>query len=193
VAVWTAGHRVDATAWWAAWLPVVGGVVPALAVLLSSGAVPLQGIAVIPVAGVLIGGSMTGTALAGRNGRSELERRWGEVEAGLSIGLPAPDARLEVIRERCADALIPPLDQTRTVGLLTLPGAFVGVLLGGGSPLQAGITQLLVLVALLVVHTGAIALTTQLLARQVWVADPRREAAPAPRRRWLRRRRAGPV
>jgi len=136
---------------------------------------------------------MTGTALAGRNGRSELERRWGEVDAGLSIGLPAPDARLEVIRERCADALTPPLDQTRTIGLVTLPGAFVGVLLGGASPLQAGITQVLVLVALLAVHTGAIALTTQLLARQVWVADPRREAAPAPRRRWLRRRRAEPV
>jgi hypothetical protein len=29
-----------------------------------------------------------------------------------------------------ASALIPPLDQARTVGLVTLPGALVGVLLG---------------------------------------------------------------
>jgi len=31
-------------------------------------------------------------------------------------------------------ALVPGLDQTRTVGLVTLPGAFVGVLLAGASP-----------------------------------------------------------
>jgi putative ABC transport system permease protein len=41
------------------------------------------------------------------------------------------------------------MDQTRTVGLVTLPGAFVGVLLGGGSPVQAGAAQIIVLVGLL--------------------------------------------
>ena len=35
------------------------------------------------------------------------------------------------------------------VGLVTLPGAFVGVLLGGGSALQAGASQMLVLLGIL--------------------------------------------
>jgi ABC-type iron transport system FetAB permease component len=35
-------------------------------------------------------------------------------------------------------ALVPALDRTRTVGLVTLPGAFVDVQLGGGSAVQAG-------------------------------------------------------
>ena len=47
------------------------------------------------------------------------------------------------------EALTPGLDQTRTVGLVTLPGAFVGVLLCGGTALEAGATQVFVLIGLL--------------------------------------------
>lgn len=36
-----------------------------------------------------------------------------------------------IVRPAASDALLPGLDQTRTVGLVTLPGAFVGMLLGG--------------------------------------------------------------
>ena len=70
----------------------------------------------------------------------------GEYEAALSIGLEDRDAALLVARDDAALALVPGLDQTRTVGLVTLPGAFVGMLLGGASPLQAAAVQLLVLV-----------------------------------------------
>ena len=55
--------------------------------------------------------------------------------------------------------------QTRTVGLVTLPGAFVGVLLGGGSALDAGPIQLFILVALLAVEGVAIAVTLELFVR----------------------------
>jgi len=53
------------------------------------------------------------------------------------------------------------------VGLVTLPGAFVGVLLGGGSPVAAGATQLLVLVGLLLAETVAIVVVTELIAHGV--------------------------
>ena len=58
----------------------------------------------------------------------------GEVEAALSLGMSERDSRMEVIRESATNALLPNLDSTRTVGLVTLPGAFVGVLLSTGSP-----------------------------------------------------------
>ena len=48
--------------------------------------------------------------------------------------------------------------------MVTLPGAFVGVLLGGGSAIQAGATQLLILVALRAVEAIAAALTIELVA-----------------------------
>ncbi len=59
-----------------------------------------------------------------------------------------------VSRPAAAEALVPGLDQTRTVGLVALPGAFVGTLLGGASPVQAGAVQVLVLVALLPCRPG---------------------------------------
>jgi putative ABC transport system permease protein len=51
-------------------------------------------------------------------------------------------------------------------GLVTLPGAFVGMLLGGASPVAAGAVQLLVLVMLLAVGTVAAAVTVELVCRR---------------------------
>ena len=152
-------------------LPIVGGAVPVVALVLASGAVPLRGVAVIPVAGILIGGAMTATSLAGRRIRDELQARRGEVEAALALGLVARDAVLLVGRPVGATALVPALDQTRTVGLVTLPGAFVGVLLGGGSPLEAGAAQLLVLVGLLAAEMLAVWAVTELIARGAILDD----------------------
>ena len=146
-------------------LAVTAGAAPVAALVVLSGAVPLRGEALIPVAGILIGGAMTAVSLAGRRLREELATRRGEVEAALALGLGRRDAVLEVTRSAAATALVPPLDQTRTVGLVTLPGAFVGVLLGGGTPLEAGAAQLLVLVGLLAAGAIAVWATTELVAR----------------------------
>lgn len=108
---------------------------------------------------------MTVTVLAGRRALEELETRHGEVEAGLAIGLLPREAVLEVARPAAAGALLPGLDQTRTVGLVTLPGAFVGMLLGGASPVTAGAVQLFVLVGLLAVQVIAVSVTLELVAR----------------------------
>lgn len=157
-AVRTAGRRVtrNATWWWAA-VPIGAGVLPVVAALLLTGLVPPRGITLVPVTGILIGGALTVTVLGGRRALDELEVRRGEVEAGLALGLSDRDARLEVARPAASDALLPGLDQTRTVGLVTLPGAFVGMLLGGASPVMAGAVQLFVLVALLAVQAVAVA------------------------------------
>jgi UDP-glucose/iron transport system permease protein len=166
VAVRTAGRRItgNATWWWAA-APIAAGVLPVLALLLLTGLVPLRGVVLIPVAGILIGGALTATVLAGRRALEELETRKGEVEAALALGLPVREARLEIARTAAAGALLPGLDQTRTVGLVTLPGAFVGMLLGGASPVMAGAVQLFVLVALLLVQVVAVAAVLELIAQ----------------------------
>lgn len=157
----------------AAALPVVGGAAPVVGLVLASGTVPLRGTAVIPIAGIVIGGAMSATSLAGRRLRDELSRRRGEVEAALALGLAPRDSVLLVTRPVAGTALIPPLDQTRTVGLVTLPGAFVGVLLGGGSPLEAGAAQLLVLIGLLAAEVLAVWAVTELVARGRVLPVPR--------------------
>jgi putative ABC transport system permease protein len=149
----------------AAAIPVSGSALPVAAVLLLSGLVPVTPIAVVPVVGILVGGSMTATSLAGRRSLDALRNRHGEFEAALSLGFYDRDARLLVARDDAGLALIPGLDQTRTVGLVTLPGAFVGMLLGGATPIQAAAVQLLVLTALLLVQAVAAAASLELVAR----------------------------
>jgi uncharacterized protein (TIGR00245 family) len=153
-------RRVSATG-----LAIITGAAPVVALVLASGSVPLRGEAVIPIAGIIIGGAMTATSLAGRRLRDELRQRAGEVDAALALGFLPRDAVLEIARPVAATALVPALDQTRTVGLVTLPGAFVGVLLGGGSALEAGAAQLLVLVGLLAAEAIAVWVVTEQVAR----------------------------
>lgn len=167
VASGTAARRLvrSRCGWWCA-VPV-GTALPVTALLVGLGVVPARGVAVVPVAGILIGGAMVGTVLAGRRGLDELQARRGEVEAAKALGFVDRDARLMVSRPAAAEAMLPGLDSTRTVGLVALPGTFVGTLLGGATPVQAGAVQLLVLVALLAVQAGAVVLTVELLAREV--------------------------
>jgi putative ABC transport system permease protein len=164
VAAWTSARRITPhpSGWWAI-LPIAVAPLPIVALLVLGGVVPPVGVAVIPMAGILIGGTMTATSLAGRRILDELAARHGEVEAALSLGLLPRDAAMEIARPSAGQALVPALDQTRTVGLVTLPGAFVGMLLGGATPLQAGAVQLLVLVLLLTVETVAVALMLELV------------------------------
>lgn len=166
VAVRTAGRRItDNHTWWLTCVPIAAGVVPVVGSLLLTGLVPVKGVALIPVTGILIGGALTVTVQAGRRALDELEQRRGEVEAAMALGFLDRDARVEIARPSASDALLPGLDQTRTVGLVTLPGAFVGMLLGGASPLMAGAVQLFVLVALMAVQSIAVVITLELVAR----------------------------
>jgi UDP-glucose/iron transport system permease protein len=166
VAAWTSARRMTSNrTGLLAVLPIATGAAPVVAVVLLTGAVPPTGIALVPVCGIVIGGAMTATSLAGRRALDELATRHGEYEAALSLGLRDRDAALEVARPAAAQALIQPLDQARTVGLVTLPGAFVGVLIGSGDAVQAGAAQLLVLIGLLAAESVAVLVTVELIAR----------------------------
>ena len=56
------------------------------------------------------------------------------------------------------EALLPAFDQSKSTGLVTLPGAFVGALFGGASPVEAAQFQLVVLagIALAMMTTGIV-------------------------------------
>ncbi|GAA4581179.1 ABC transporter permease [Planotetraspora phitsanulokensis] len=166
VATFTAGRRIarGRASWWAA-LPIAAGVVPVLALMLGARVMPVTGLVLIPVTGILLGGCLTATSLAGRRALDELRIRRGEVEAALSLGFSPRDAALEICRPSAAQALIPALDQTRTVGLVTLPGAFVGMMIAGSDPVHAGVVQVAVLVALLAAESVAVVVTIELAAR----------------------------
>ncbi|MET0161850.1 MAG: ABC transporter permease [Microbacteriaceae bacterium] len=173
-AAWTAGRRIRwpwrSTAALAAVI-AAGAAVPVAAVL-GVGALPLEAAAVLPFAAQMIGSAMAAVAVTGLRMRDEAHERWGEVEGWLALGAPPRLAVIDLGRRAVARALVPALDQTRSAGLVTLPGAFVGLLLGGASPLEAARIQVLVLVGILAAQAVAAVLTLRLLAPRFGAVRP---------------------
>ena len=166
VATGSAARRIGVPARQALWVgaAMAAGAAPVLALCLGSGVIPFNGTGIIPTAGIIIGGMMTAATLSGRRASDELAAQRGVYEAALALGMTSTDSAYLVIEPTAREALNPGLDQTRTVGLVTLPGAFVGVLLGGGTPVQAASAQVLVLVGLLAGQAVTAAVLLRLLA-----------------------------
>lgn len=166
VATFTSTRRLDLPLGAAPWVgaAVAVGAVPVVGLCLGSGVVPFNGPGVLPVAGIIIGGSMTAATLTGRRAFQELQSQAGTYEAALAVGLSAAQATRLVVEPSAREALVPGIDQTRTVGLVTLPGAFIGVLLGGGTAVEAGAAQVLVLVGILAAQAATSATVLRLVA-----------------------------
>jgi putative ABC transport system permease protein len=158
---------------------LAAGVVPVLAVIFVFGAATFTGPAIIPIAGIVIGNAMTVHTLLARRAFDELRSGIGQVEAALALGLPRRFALDLVTRRRAPEALFPVLDQTRTVGLVSLPGAFIGVLLGGGSAADAAAAQVLVLIGLIAAQTIVVATASELITRRRILPVDLRERIPA--------------
>ncbi len=151
VAVWTASLRVGRGV---GTTVMVGasmffGIGIALAIVFVSGAIEPTPRYALALGGIVIGGGMTVAGLAGRRFTEIVDDRWTEVEGWLALGATMRQATLGHARLAVRAALIPSLDQTKTTGLVTLPGAFVGAIFGGLSPIEAGRFQVVVLAAIM--------------------------------------------
>ena len=109
----------------------------------------------VAVAGIVIGNAMSATTLAGRQFRTLARERSDEIQGWLALGATPRQAHDDVVRHAVHEMLIPNLDQTRSTGLVTLPGAFVGAIMGGASPLDAAKFQLVVLAGIALTMTIA--------------------------------------
>jgi len=92
---------------------------------------------IIPIAGMILGNSMTSAALAGDRLQGDLRARADEVEARLALGFSGPDAVQPMVRAALRTAMIPTVNAMMTVGLVQLPGMMTGQILAGSSPLLA--------------------------------------------------------
>ncbi|WP_307281749.1 ABC transporter permease [Arthrobacter sp. W4I7] len=156
--------------------PVVAGTMAAgitvtLAVVFGTGAIEFTPRYVLAVGGIVIGNCMTIAVLAGRRFFEAVREQWDQVEGWLALGATARRATLTQARYSVHAALIPSTDQTKTTGLVTLPGAFVGAIFGGASPLEAGRFQVVVLASIM----AAGALTAVALIRSLGAVKVRPE------------------
>lgn len=144
---------------------VVSGAAAALVAVLTLRLVAFDARHVIAVAGIVIGNAMSAATLAGRNYARAARSRRDEVEGWLSLGATPARATRDVGREAVRESLIPTMDQTRSTGLVTLPGAFVGALFGGSGPVQAAEFQLVVLAGIALGMSVTALVVTRMVGR----------------------------
>jgi putative ABC transport system permease protein len=151
-----------------------------LGVLFGLRVFPLQARTLVPIAGMMIGNSMTATVLVARRLVDELRDKRDQVEARLALGLSSRQAATPYVRIALRSAVSPQIETTKATGLVFLPGAMTGLILAGVPPVQAVIVQAVVMFLVL----GSVAATTVVVAlglvRRVFTTDHR--LLPLPRR-----------
>lgn len=166
VAVVTAARRLGSVSTMA--LPVAvsmgSGVLVTGSVVFGTGAVEFSPRYALAIGGIVIGNAMTIATISGRRFRELVDDQWDEVEGWLALGAAPRRATERLVRRAVSAALVPTVDQTKTTGLVTLPGAFVGAVFGGLSPLDAGRFQIVVLAAIMAAGACTAVCLTQWLA-----------------------------
>jgi putative ABC transport system permease protein len=140
---------------------VAAGTAATVGTLLALGVISPQARVVIPVGGMVVSGAMAATAVTLTRLREEAAAARPAIEARLCLGLPAAQAFAPHLHAALRTALIPAIDSTKTVGLISLPGAMTGLILAGVSPLTAIRYQIVVMYMLL----AAAALAALIAAR----------------------------
>ena len=85
-----------------------------------------------------------------------------KVETALALGATPRQATLQQVKRSLVIALSPVIDNAKTVGLIALPGAMTGLIMGGASPLEAIQLQIVVMNMLLGACTVSSILSTYL-------------------------------
>jgi putative ABC transport system permease protein len=116
----------------------------------------------IPLAGMIIGNSMTGAALAAERLAAEMRERREEIETALCLGATVRAASREAVRSAFRAALIPSINAMAAMGLVFLPGMMTGQILSGTEPITAVKYQ----IAVMCVITGSVAVTSFLILLQ---------------------------
>lgn len=116
----------------------------------------------IPLAGMIVGNSMTGSSLAAERLAAEINDRRDEIETALSLGMSSVRAARPAVHSAFRAALIPTMNSMAAMGIVFLPGMMTGQILSGTEPLLAVKYQ----IAIMCVITVSVALTSSLIVWQ---------------------------
>ncbi|KAL8094712.1 hypothetical protein AgCh_036290 [Apium graveolens] len=117
---------------------------------------------IIPVAGMMVGNSMTVTGVTMKRLRDDIRTQMSLVETALALGATPRQATLQQVKRSLVIALSPVLDNAKTVGLISLPGAMTGLIMGGASPTEAIQLQIVVMNMLIGASTISSIMSTYL-------------------------------
>ena len=103
---------------------------------------------VIPVAGMIMGNTMTGASLGVKTFRESLQGQSGRLEALLNVGASPQKILLPFVKRALETALLPTLNSMLGMGIVALPGMMTGQILSGTLPTTAILYQISIMVAI---------------------------------------------
>lgn len=109
----------------------------------------------IPIAGMIIGNSMTGILLGLNKMSGDFFEKREIIENSLMLGATAKQASNDIINKSVETSLLPTLNSMLTMGIISLPGMMTGQILSGTLPSVAIKYQIAIMLAIL----GAITIT----------------------------------
>ena len=151
-----------------------------LALVLILGVFDAKARYLVPVGGMVIGNAMTAAAVALNRLGDEVRDRAPLIEATLSLGATSRQASAGLVSRALKSGLIPLIDQTKTTGMVFFPGAMVGALLGGASPVNAVRLQLILLWTLMGAAALSALIATTLAQGRFFTASHQLREPPAP-------------
>ncbi|MGA1821392.1 MAG: ABC transporter permease [Thermoplasmatota archaeon] len=104
---------------------------------------------IIPLAGMAFGNSMRICSVALERLIREVRVNRVKVETYLSLGADSTQALQEITRMSIRAALIPTVDNLKTLGVIFIPGAMAGLIIAGTNPLVAAEYQIIVFLMIL--------------------------------------------
>ncbi|EPR36098.1 Conserved hypothetical protein CHP00245 [Alkalidesulfovibrio alkalitolerans DSM 16529] len=102
----------------------------------------------IPLAGMVIGNSMSALALALERLLSELRDKRERVEMLLSLGASPAEASRDAVRAALRAGIMPSINSMMGVGIVFIPGMMTGQILAGADPRDAISYQIVVMLML---------------------------------------------
>jgi putative ABC transport system permease protein len=144
-----------------------------LSVVFGLGIFPVEPVAIVPIAGMMIGNSLTSTVLAATRVTGELGGHRLEVEARLALGHPWQDAARPFVRRAVRTAMVPQIEATKAVGLVILPGAMTGLILAGVDPFDAVMVQAAIMFLILGSVATSVTVVGLGVSRRCFTADHR--------------------
>lgn len=127
----------------------------------------------IPLAGMLLGNSLSSNIIALQNLFTAFEERKTEYEAAISLGASPKYASFPFVQEALRKSMAPILASMTATGLVTLPGMMTGQILGGASPLVAIKYQLVIMLAIFVMLNISVVITLEMTLSSVQTKEGR--------------------
>ena len=121
---------------------------PSALLLFSTGVLQFVPHVLVPVSGMVIGNGTKALSLTYDRAKRMLSEYQEIVEAAFLDGASDLEAARFLIREAVHVALIPQIDGLKILGLVHIPGAMTGMLMGGMPPLQAAVYQVVIVYAI---------------------------------------------